>query len=137
MLRDDYLMRLIHQLAQFLARIAGFNRRREYQSALDEARRAWDELDIPHELVDRLDGAALADLLRDPAKMRAAAELLAEEAVALAATGDPLHAAHRRKRAYQLYGEAHARDPQPDDDEAMRRIAVHLPPHELTTIAES
>jgi len=133
MLRDDYLMRLIQQLAELVARIAGFNRRREYQSALAEARRAWDELDVPHELVDRLDGAALADLLRDPAKMRAAAQLLAEEAVALAATGDPLHATVRRKRAYQLLGEAHALDPQDDDDEAMRRIAVHLPAHELTS----
>src|SRR5262245_16657965 len=132
-LRDDYLMRLIEQLAQFVARIAGFNARREYNTALREARRAWDELDIPHELVDRLDGAELAKLLRDPAKMRAAAALLAEEAEALAATGDPIHAAIRRKRAYQLYGEAHRLDPQDGDDAAMTRIAVRLPPGELGT----
>jgi len=132
-LRDDYLMRLIEQLASFVARIAGFNRRKEYAAAIDEARRAWDELDVPHELVDRLDGAELAKLLRDPAKIRAAAALLVEEATALAGRGDPLHATLRRKRAYQLYGEAHRLDPQDGDDEAMTRIAVHLPPGELTS----
>lgn len=133
-LRDDYLMRLIEQFAQFIARIAGFNAQRAYDSALREARRAWDALDIPHELVDRMDGAELAKLLREPAKIRAAAALLTEEAEALAATGDPVHATLRRKRAFQLYGEAHRLDPQDGDDDAMTRIAVRLPPGELGTL---
>ena len=133
-LRDDYLMRLIEQLAQVIARMTGLNLRKDYRAALETAERAWDELDVPHELVDRLDGPELAKLLREPSKMRLAAQLLTEEATALAGSGDPIHATLRRKRAYQLYAAAHALDPQDTDDEAMTRIAVQLPPGELGTL---
>src|ERR1044071_520361 len=116
-LRDDYLMRLIEQLAQVIARMTGLNLRKDYRAALETAQRAGDELAVPPELVDRLDGPELAKLLREPSKMRLAAQLLTEEATALAGSGDPIHATLRRKRAYQLYAAAHALDPQDTDDE--------------------
>ena len=86
-------MRVIRQLAEAIARVAGFADKHDYDAALDEAGRAWDLLGVPRELVDRVDGPTLASLLREPAKLRAAAELLVAEAKAYAGKRDPMHAA--------------------------------------------
>jgi hypothetical protein len=53
--RDDYILRLIQQVADFLARIAGHDRNQDFAAAVSEAERAWTEvLGVPRELVDVL-----------------------------------------------------------------------------------
>jgi hypothetical protein len=101
--RDDYLMRQIEQLAGFLARAAGFSAGGAPAEALRELREAWDQLfgDVPRELVDVLDLPTLTGLLRTPERVKAAAQLLAEEARALELLGDP-RAATVQRRAREL-----------------------------------
>ncbi|MEO8551033.1 MAG: hypothetical protein ABI678_13700 [Kofleriaceae bacterium] len=132
MLRDDYLHRMIRQLAEFVARISGFTATEQWDAALQETDRAWtDLLDVPRELVDRLDGPTLARLLAEPAKMRLAAELLAAEGKVHQGKRDPVHALICAKRAFELYLEARALDPQPGDDGAIFELARVIPPNEI------
>lgn len=125
-------MRLIAQLAEALRRIIKRERAGEREAADDEVRRAWDELlGVPRELVEVTDGPTLASLLRDPARQRAAAELLAEEARVRGGRGDPLHATVLYRRALELVLEARAADPQPGDDNMVLELSRHLPASEL------
>jgi len=123
---------MIRQLASFVARISGLALKQDYAGALDEVARAWTEiLDVPRDLVDRLDGPTLAQLLGDPAKMRVAGELLVEEAKVRTATGDLVHAMQCSRRAFELFLEARAVDPQPSDDIAILELARVIPPNEI------
>lgn len=133
MFRDDYLMRLIKQFAEFIARAAGFNRKGEHEKALQETQRAWAELfhDVPRELVDVVDTPTLASMLRDPQRMRAAAQLLVEEGRAIRGKGDPATAAMRTKRAIELYLEARAIDPEPDDETAIFELSREVHGNQL------
>ena len=132
MLRDDYIGRMIRQLAEFVARISGLALDRNYDGALDEVARAWsDLLDVPRMLVDRLDGGTLAAMLGDPEKLRAGGKLLAEEAKLHAAKGDLAHATQCSKRAFELFLEARALDPQDSDDIAILDLARVIPPNEI------
>lgn len=125
MIREDYIIRLIKQLAAFLARIAGHRKRGEYTQALDEMNRAWtDILDVPRELVDATDPETLAALLREPAKMRLAGRLLAEEALVMTSKGDPLNASVLRARAVELFITARTLDPtDAADDDAILELS--------------
>jgi tetratricopeptide (TPR) repeat protein len=126
--REDYIIRLIHQLADFIAHIAGFNRKGEYDQALASADQAWGKLiDAPRELIDAVDSPTLAGMLREPAKIRAAAQLCHEEGRALAGKGDPLHAGIRYRRALELMLEARAIDPRNEDDAAILELARLVP----------
>jgi hypothetical protein len=133
MLRDDYLIRLIKQLGAFLARIAGKRRDRDFEGALDEAGKAWDDLigQPPRELVDVLDTHTLAELLAEPAKMRVAARLLVEEGKAYAGKGDPVHASICYRRAWELHLEAHVIEPTGEDEEAISELARLVPANQL------
>jgi hypothetical protein len=131
-IREDYIMRLIRQLIDAIARIAGFRKRGEYDRALQEVARAWDDLGVPRELVLATDRETLLSLLREPAKQRIAAELLAEEAHVVQAKGDPLHAAALRRRAIELFASARDAEPTADDDGAIAELARHLPPSVVT-----
>lgn len=133
MFRDDYLMRLIKQFADFIARAAGFNRKGEHEKALQETQRAWAELlhDVPHELVDVVDTPTLASMLREPQRIRAAAQLLVEEGRAIRGKGDPATAAMRTKRAIELYLEARAIDPDPDDEIAIFELSREVHGNQL------
>jgi tetratricopeptide (TPR) repeat protein len=124
MFREDYIMRLIHQLVDAIARIAGLNRKGEHDQALAAVDQAWgDLLDAPRELIDAVDTPTLASMLREPAKMRVAAQLFYEEGRALAGKGDPLHAEIRYRRAMQLILEARAIDPSNEDEAAILELA--------------
>ncbi len=132
MLRDDYLNRMIRQLAEFLARISGATVARKPEEALDEANRAWQELlDIPRDLVDRLDGPTLAQMLKEPERMRVAAELLVAEARVHRLRGDLIHESQCAKRAFELYLEARAIAPRPEDDAAIFELGRVIPPNEI------
>jgi hypothetical protein len=131
-LRDDYIGRMIRQLGEFLARISGLAAKQDYLGAFDEVGRAWtDLLDVPRELVEVLDGPTLARMLGDPAKMRAGGELLAEEARLHTAKGDLVHAMQCSKRAFELFLEARALDPQATDDAAILELGRVIPPNEI------
>ena len=133
MLRDDYIIRLIKQLGAALARIAGKRKAGEFDDALQEAGKGWDDLigQPPRELVDVLDTRTLADMLREPAKMRAAAQLLIEEGRACAGKGDPVHAAVRYRRAWELYLEARLIEPSDEDAAVMSELARLVPANQL------
>jgi hypothetical protein len=132
MFREDYIIRLVRQLADFLARIAGKRRARDFEGAIAEAGKAWDELlGHPRELVDVVDTPTLASMLREPGKMRVAAQLLVEEGHARAGKGDPASAAVCYRRATELVLEAHAIDPSPEDDAALLELARLVPTNQL------
>jgi len=78
-----------------------------------------------------LDGPTLARMLGDPAKIRAAAELLAEEARLHTAKRDLVHAMQCSKRAFELFLEARAIDPQASDDAAIFELGRVIPPNEI------
>jgi len=129
MIREDYLLRLIRQLAETLARAAGLSSRRKHDEAVDELSRAWDELlDTPRSLLEVVDDKTLADLLGEPAKLRIAAQLLAEEARAVAGKGDPVTASMLSKRAMRLYAAASVLDPDEDDDAHILELSRTAPP---------
>jgi hypothetical protein len=130
--RDDYILRLIKQVADFLARIAGHNRKQDFAAAVSEAERAWSEvLGVPRELVDVLDSPELAKHLRDPEKMRVAGQLLVAEARAVAGKGDPLGAGMRYRRALEMFCEARALDPTDADDAAILELSREVPPSSI------
>jgi hypothetical protein len=133
MLREDHIIRLIKQLGAFLARIAGKRREGDFEGALDEAGKAWDDLigQPPRELVDVLDTHTLAELLGEPAKMRVAARLLVEEGRAYAGKGDPVHAAICYRRAWELYLEARVIEPSDEDEVAISELARLVPANQL------
>jgi hypothetical protein len=128
MYREDYLMRLIHRLAEFVARVAGLNRKGEHEQALAAAGQAWDELlDAPREVIASVDSATLATMLGDPAKIRIGAQLCHEEGLALEGKGDPVHAQLRYRRALELVLEARSRDRRPEDDAAILELSRLVP----------
>jgi hypothetical protein len=110
MFQEDYILRMVQQLAAAIARIAGLNQREQHDQALAEAERAWGELlgDIPPELAASTDSHTLAGMLRQPARIRLAHEILREQARALAARGDTAGAARHARRALELLLEARA-----------------------------
>ena len=132
MFREDYIIRLIKQLADFVARIAGYRQAGEFERAQAEIERARDELlGFPPGLVDAIDTETIVSLLRHPAKLRAAARLFWEEGLVLRARRDPLTAAARFRRAFELYLEARAIDPQEEDTSAILELSRLLPASQL------
>jgi len=110
--RQDYLMRLVQQLAEAIRRISGLNRSGHHDAALAAADQQWGELlDAPRALIDAVDTPTLAAMLRDPAKLRAAAKLCHEEGRALAGKDCPAHAQRRYRRALELMLELRAAGP--------------------------
>lgn len=125
MLREDYLMRHIQRLVDAIARIAGLNQREAHDQALAAAEQAWEELlEIPPALADRLDAATLAGMLREPAKLRLAAQLLVEQARGLAGKGEPVRASVRYRRAMELVLEARAVDPSEHEADGATLLAL-------------
>ena len=133
MLRDDYIIRLIKQLGAFLARIVGKRNAGDFEGALAETGKAWDDLigQPPRELVDVIDTKTLAELLAEPAKLRVAAQLLTEEGRAYAGKGDPAHAARCYVRAWELYLELQLVEPCDEDMAAISELARLVPANQL------
>jgi hypothetical protein len=133
--RDDYVHRLIQQLAECLARMSRRRGDGRFDQALAESDRAWSELfEVPRELADAVDAATLAGLLGHPARIRAAARILHEEGRIHAARGDGLTAAVRFRRALELVLEARAAGPagaDPGDDEMVAELIGLVAPGEL------
>ena len=130
-IREDYIMRIIRQLAVALARIAGFRKAGKHQEALDEAGKLYDELGVPREVCDVVDTPTLAGLLVHPDKIRALAQVCWEEGRIYQAQGDPLTGFARLRRALELYLEARALAPEPDDDTSILELSRTVPAREL------
>jgi hypothetical protein len=97
MLREDFVMRMIRQLAEVIARIAGFTREGKHDdaaAALEEAYRS--HLGMPKSMVDRLDAETVARTLGAEKSMIVAALLDAE------ATMHGADVAARAARANQI-----------------------------------
>lgn len=132
MYQEDYILRLVQQVAAFAAHIAGLNQKGEYDQALAASDQAWGKLleDTPRALIDAVDTPTLAGMLREPAKIRAAAQLFVEEGRALAGKGDSQRAAARFRRAMELIFEARMLDPK-GDSSAPREAASPADPSKL------
>jgi len=98
---SDYIVRLIKSIGALVARAAGLGRQGKVYEAVEECERGWEELGVPTDLLDRLDGATLAGLLGDPAKQEAALALLDAEAD-LRDQAAPGSGAARRRLATEL-----------------------------------
>lgn len=131
MIREDYLLRMIRQLAEVVARAAGFNRRGQHEAARLESARGWELLGVPRELLEVVDDATLAELLREPAKLRIAAQLLAEEARAIIGQGDPVNGGVLSGRAMRLHAAASELDPQDDDTASILELSRAVAPGTL------
>ena len=75
MIRDDFLLRVIDQLAAAIARIAGLREKRDDAAARAALDDAWESLGVPRDLVMAADDATLATLIRDPRLRELAVEL--------------------------------------------------------------
>jgi hypothetical protein len=128
MIREDYVMRMVKQFADAIARMLGLRQRGEHQAALDEAGRLYEDLfAIPREATDRVDTPTVASLLGRPDKIRAAAMLFWEEGHIYKAKVGPLTAFARYRRAHELFLEARAIDPTEDDDSALLELSRDAP----------
>ena len=131
MFSEDYVIRLVRRLGDFLARIVGKRNSKDFEGAIAEAGKAWDELlGHPREIVEVVDTPTLASMLREPERMRLASRLLLEEGHAHTGKGDPGQAAGCYRRATELVLEARALDPSPEDEAALlelgRLISMNL-----------
>ena len=107
MLREDYLERMIRQLAQALARVLDLRRRGETEAALEALESAMASLaGLDPRTVEASDPAVLAALLREPVRLAALGRLLAERAALEGERGQAERAAATRRRALALLLEA-------------------------------
>jgi hypothetical protein len=130
-IRDDYLIRQIKQVAQALARLLGLRRAGQYDEALELTESLYEELGIPRGLHDVVDTPTLASMLRSAEKMRVAAQVFVEEGHIFKATGDPLAAFKCYRHAHELILEARAMDPVAEDETMLLELARLAPAHLL------
>ena len=131
MFQRDYLIRVIEQAVQAIARMLGLIERGDYEAARIEAEEAYDLLGVPAELALRMDAAGLAELLVRPEKIRLLATLSWQEGDLLIATGDPLNGLERHRRAVELTLEAQRLDPRPEDAAALQEMLRQVPGYSL------
>ena len=137
MIREDYILRMVRQFAEALARIARLRVEGKHERALDDAGRLYEELGVPREVCDVVDTPTLARLLGHPDKMRALATVCWEEARILQGAGDPLSAFGRQRRALELFLEARAIDPSPEDESAILELSRTVPARHLAACYRS
>jgi hypothetical protein len=107
MIQRDYVLRLIQQLAQALARIAGLKRSGQLDEALDDVGATLNDLLGPlRTTLDAIDARSAARLLTDRERIEAYALLTAEEASILTLKGHTARAGQRTQRALALLLEA-------------------------------
>lgn len=132
MFREDYLIRLIQQVAEALRRIMGLRQRGDYQAALTASGELYDDLTtVPRPISDSLDSRTFATLLGTADKIRALALLFWEEARIHEAKGDPVTAKARYVRAHELFLEARARAAAAEDDSAILELSHFAPARDL------
>ena len=100
----DYILRLIRQLAQALARIAGLKKEGKTEEALEVVRETADAIFGPMlRTLEEIDTRSAASLMGNPEKLHALAVLSAEEGDILASKGEVQAARFKHRRALELY----------------------------------
>jgi hypothetical protein len=99
-LRQDYVKRLIEQLGQALARIAG--RQSEPEQVLDEVERAKALLPLVPGLLENSSSDVVIQLIGSADVLRQLAELYRHEAHALEAQGKTVEAARALRRCLRI-----------------------------------
>jgi hypothetical protein len=122
----DFVMRQIRQLVQFIAQLVQKACTEDRQaSGIEEIRTAVEKwLGIPPAVLDRLDPASIAQLIREGEVLRTLAWIAAQEGELHEATGDSEAARQRRYRAMTLYAEC--AECFPAEDAACREAARAL-----------
>ncbi len=105
--RRDYIMRLIEQFVEVLARIVGLRKSGKLDDAEKLVRETADGFfGSLRSMLDSVDASTAANLLGTKERIAVYAALTNEEAEIAAARGDARKAATRRRRALELYLEA-------------------------------
>ncbi len=108
--REDFLLRMIRQLAEALARIGGLRRRGRREEAIEEVAAAMSaSAGVDPLLVESSDASVLAALVGDEGRRRALARLCLERAEIEAERGDQAAAGAWRRKAVALWDEVEAR----------------------------
>jgi hypothetical protein len=126
MQRYDFLERLIQQIAEAIARIAGLSRQGRSDEALVVVDQTYRGLGVDPEALRRLDSRSLAMLHGPPEKLRALARLCELEAEILEKLGRQSAARERWRRALELVLEADALDLSGADAEQLSRLAAQV-----------
>jgi hypothetical protein len=128
MFTRDYLLRVIEQAADFIARITKSKREGHFKAGLRQVESAYDALlDMDRQLFEVANSGVLADLLGPPEKIRAIAGLVREEADLLRLSGDPINAQLKYKRAVELVLEARERGGEaPEDTQFIQQCVLHV-----------
>jgi hypothetical protein len=132
MFENDYVMRIVKQVVEAIARMLQLSDGGDHERALREADDAWELLGVPRELVAAIDTSTLAGMLRRPEAMRLAAELSVNEARVLEAKGDPMNAFACYRRAIELILEARTLAPKDEDLELIRELVTRVPQEHLS-----
>lgn len=101
-LRDDVVLRMVHQLVEALLRAAGLRRNRDLPGAEQELGDGLHAMGLPLSLIASMDAATLAGLVPDPARRALVAAALAELAEVREAQGRGDDADRLRARAAAL-----------------------------------
>lgn len=108
----DWVMRVVQQLAQFIARalkLADASKREEALEVLREG--CAGQLGMEYDVLAMLDAAAAVDLLADPSRAVAFAQLVEAMAEVEARCREPVRAEARRRHADELADEIARRWP--------------------------
>jgi hypothetical protein len=127
LIKNDYIMRLIEQVVRAIARMLQLTEKGEFDQAIKKADDVYDMLGVNKDLLDAMDTPSLANLLGHPDKMRLVARVCREEARVHKMKGDPLSAQNRNRKALELFLEARAADPQPDDYDDIAQLVDKVP----------
>lgn len=87
-LRDDVVLRVVHQLVEALLRAAGLRRKKDLPAASEAVGDGLRGLGLSLDLLTRLDGPSLRGMIADPARRAMVAAALAELALGKRAEGD-------------------------------------------------
>ena len=122
----DFVIRQIRQLVRFIAQVVlGVQTEEQAASGLEEIRTAVEKwLGISPAVLDRLEPASVAQLVREGEVLGTLAWIAAQEGELHEAAGDPVAARHQRCRAVALYAECAERFP--EEDAACREAARAL-----------
>lgn len=101
--REDYMLRMIREAVQAVARLAGLRREGRFATAREDIAHAKTLIaGDAGPVLDRLDPATTAHLLGDPRRTLVYAQLLAEEAALESVAGGDARAGWARGRALAL-----------------------------------
>lgn len=103
----DYVMRLVKQIAELLARALKLQLAKKHDEAAEVLESGCLSLfGMDWKTLAWADSASAADLLKDPMKVKLFASLVEERAKIHDAAGEPADAASKFQHAYELYREA-------------------------------